>query len=241
MQLLDCTLPTAAENLALDEALLQMDHTGPVLRLWHPTSAFVVVGRGSRLSEEVAQDFCRRRGIPVLRRISGGAAIVTGPGCLMYSLVWEAGNVSIDHLHTHVLQTMAAGLSTLGPPVVRAGISDLALQATRPATPGLLQKISGNSLRRTRQLVLYHGTLLVDFDLALIGQCLRTPPRRPAYRHDRPHGEFVTNLSQSQDAVRSAIVNAWSAHAPMTAWPAAETQTLATQKYQRDSWNAARP
>ena len=46
----------------------------------------VVVGRSSRLDEEVHLDACRAAGVPVLRRPSGGAAIVSGPGCLMYAL-----------------------------------------------------------------------------------------------------------------------------------------------------------
>ena len=55
MRLLDLTLPTAAENVALDEALLdaaeaaseQGSEEPEVLRLWEPTQFFVVVGRSS--------------------------------------------------------------------------------------------------------------------------------------------------------------------------------------------------
>ena len=47
----------------------------------------VVVGRSSQFRVEVRVDACRELGIPVLRRPSGGAAIVAGPGCLMYALV----------------------------------------------------------------------------------------------------------------------------------------------------------
>ena len=80
-----------AENLALDEALLltaeEEKRQQEVLRLWEPRQPFVVLGSSSRIAAEVRLDGCRDRGIPVLRRTSGGAAIVAGPGCLMYALV----------------------------------------------------------------------------------------------------------------------------------------------------------
>ena len=91
MQYLDLTLPTPAENVALDEALLEEAEASasPVetLRLWEPRQPLVVVGRSSRADGEVRIEVCRELGIPVLRRISGGAAVVSGPGCLMYALV----------------------------------------------------------------------------------------------------------------------------------------------------------
>src|SRR5258705_11573433 len=91
MQPFDHRLPTPAENLAFDEALLewaeQGSSDGEFLRLWESTQPMVVVGRSSRVAKEVNEQYCGQEGIPILRRFSGGAAIVTGPGCLMYALV----------------------------------------------------------------------------------------------------------------------------------------------------------
>ena len=65
MRLLDLTLETPAENLALDEALLDAaeSDTGPgeVLRLWESPREFVVLGTSSRAADEVNIDACRRR------------------------------------------------------------------------------------------------------------------------------------------------------------------------------------
>ena len=87
MRLLDLTLPTPQENLALDEALLdwaeESDPNGELLRLWESPQPIVVVGRSSRVRQEVHQAACADCGIPILRRSSGGAAVVVGPGCLM--------------------------------------------------------------------------------------------------------------------------------------------------------------
>ena len=53
MQLLDLTLPTLADNLALDEALLlQAEAGGPeALRFWEWPSYAVVIGAGGKWAE----------------------------------------------------------------------------------------------------------------------------------------------------------------------------------------------
>src|SRR4051812_32394695 len=91
MQFLDLTLPTLAENLALDEALLdEAEDAGrpqECLRLWESPELAVVLGRSSKVHDEVDQGACEADGVTIGRRSSGGCAVVIGPGCLMYSLV----------------------------------------------------------------------------------------------------------------------------------------------------------
>src|SRR5689334_13860556 len=91
MLFLDLTLSRPEENLALDEALLEeAEHAEApreVLRIWEPDKSMVVVGRSSTIAAEVNEQACAERDMPILRRTSGGAAIVAGPGCLMYAVV----------------------------------------------------------------------------------------------------------------------------------------------------------
>jgi lipoate-protein ligase A len=239
MKLLDLTLPTPAENLALDEALLDAAEVDElpdeVLRLWEPAQPMVVVGRSSRVAEEVNMKACRAANVLVFRRSSGGAAIVTGPGCLMFSVVLRYEGRQhlrmIDQAHEHVLGIVASAIAKLVPGVERRGTSDLAIGG---------RKFSGNSLRCKREHLLYHGTLLYDFDLSLIERLLRMPPRMPEYRGGREHGEFVMNLDLNGAALKSAIAEAFDVTEPLTAWPDDATRNLAEQRYSQDSWNLAR-
>ena len=203
MQYLDLTLPTPEENLALDEALLEEAETAgrprEALRIWEPSGVAVILGRSSQAASEVNLEACRRRGLPVLRRTSGGAAVVIGPGCLMYALVLSYQRRpemrAIDHAHRMVLQTMADTLRTLVHDVSCRGTSDLAAGEF---------KFSGNSVRCKRDHLLYHGTLLHDFPLELIDSLLAMPPHVPEYRAGRGHGEFVRNLSVDAGELRRA-------------------------------------
>ncbi len=239
MFLLDLTLPTPAENLALDEALLEqaelMEGPREVLRIWEPAAPMVVIGRSSRVAEEVDLEACRRRGIPVLRRSSGGAAIVAGPGCLMYAVVlsyelrpelrW------IDRAHRCVLETMAAAIVPAVPLIQHRGTSDLAIGEF---------KVSGNSVRCRRRHILYHGTLLYAFALDTIGECLRMPPRQPDYRGGRAHREFVANIPLVCSELRRAVIGAWKAGEALNDWPREATARLVAERYGRDSWHLER-
>lgn len=236
MRCLDLTLSTPAENLALDEALLdeaeRAGHPTETLRLWEPQQPMIVVGRSSRIGAEVHLGFCRQEEIPVLRRSSGGAAIVTGPGCLMYALVLSSRLRpmlrAVDRAHQFVLGTLSAGLQPLVPDVACRGISDLVIGE---------KKFSGNSLRVRRDHLLYHGTLLYDFSLDLIERCLPMPPRQPDYRNRRTHEAFVTNLPLPAAEIRRAVVTAWDAREAYGDWPRDDTDFLVAEKYSRREWN----
>lgn len=239
MDLFDLTLPAPPDNLALDEALLdeaeQSDQPLEALRLWEADNPFVVVGRNSRLEEEVHADACRARGIPILRRASGGAAVVAARGCLMYAVVlsYELRPElrMLDQAHRYVLETTLAGLRPLAADLARQGTSDLTLGQA---------KISGNSLRCRRRSFLYHGTLLYDFPLELIEACLKMPPRQPDYRRERPHSAFVTNLPLAAGELRRALIGAWQAAPAGRDWPRSRVQELVATRYSRTEWNERR-
>ena len=103
------------DHLALDEALLveaDQDVVGESLRVWEFHKHVVVAGRSTRIDDEVDRPYCQAQGIPVLRRCSGGASVVGGPGCLMYTVVLSlAGRVGlnrIDVAHQYVMTRVLA-------------------------------------------------------------------------------------------------------------------------------------
>jgi lipoate-protein ligase A len=232
MDLLDLTLPTPAENLALDEALLDEAEGAAagreVLRLWEAAAPLVVLGRNSLLADEVDAEACRRRGIGIFRRASGGAAILAGPGCLMYALVlsYELRPKlrMLDEAHRFVLNTIARALAPVCGDARPAGTSDLVFGPTN-------LKFSGNSMRCRRRSFLYHGTLLYDFPLALVSECLKLPPRQPAYRENRPHESFLANLPVSAAELRRILVDAWQAEPTNRPWPRARLRELVARGY----------
>jgi lipoate-protein ligase A len=258
MKLLDLTLDGAAENVALDNALVETADAQlatdsasdgrefEILRLWEPARPVVVIGRSSRVAQEVDVEACHAAGATIVRRTSGGAAIVSGPGCMMYAVVLSYRRRpelrGIDVAHAFVLDRIVAALSQHAPGVTRRGTSDLAIvEADSVDTAGMERKFSGNAMRCRRDFLLYHGTLLYDFRLDLAAKLLRTPPRQPEYRHGRSHTDFITNLPLTRETLRTAVVSAFSANEAATneqasEWPREETAKLAQEKYGTVDW-----
>jgi lipoate---protein ligase len=246
MQRLNLTLPTPAENVALDEALLDWAEeeatNGEVFRLWESPQPMVVAGRSSRVALEINVAECERKNIPIIRRSSGGATIVTGPGCLMYAVVlsYKARPElrDIGRAHAFVLDRIIESIKPLLTDtqlVARKGTSDLVLVDSAAAQT--VCKFSGNSLRAKRNHFLYHGTLLYDFDLALITSCLNMPPRQPDYRGARPHADFVTNLPLSREQLMNALNTAWPSPSELKDVPMTRVADLMAARFGRDEWN----
>jgi lipoate-protein ligase A len=230
-RLLDLTLPSPVENLALDDALLdELDEHGgdPVLRFWESDRYFVVLGPSCRLIADVHIPACEQDGIPVLRRASGGGTVVQGPGCLSYAFVlpltWHPDLANIRTTHQLMLDRIALALRRWEPAVAFRGISDLAIDG---------MKISGNAQRRKRNALLFHGTVLHAMRGELIARYLKHPARQPDYREDRPHETFLRTINIPSQELKQAIAAAWGDGLPLDVWPQARLAECVRRVLQR--------
>ncbi|MCA9158747.1 MAG: lipoate--protein ligase family protein [Planctomycetales bacterium] len=239
MQYLELTLPSIAENLALDEALLEeaqaSDMREETLRIWQAHSPFVVLGRSSRVDDEVDQACAAEQSVPVLRRVSGGATVVAGPGCMFYALVLSLEQRPhlrmLDVAHQFVMVSLQSALKSLLPRLEFNGTCDLVVSG---------RKVSGNSVRLVRDWMLYHGTLLLNMDLSLADRLLKHPPREPEYRGGRSHADFLANLQIPYSAVAAALRSHWQADSQCDSVPARRIESLVRDKYSQQAWNLAR-
>ena len=226
----------------MDEWLLQQsdsaDQPCEFFRLWENPVNAVIIGRSSKVDQEVNKEWCSGHGIEFLRRGSGGASVVIGPGCLMYAVVLDyrlrPELKMLDQAHQFVMQKMQQAIRNCGVDVQFQGTCDLTLQG---------RKFSGNSLRCQRHSFLYHGTLLYDFDLSTVQNCLGTPPRQPDYRAGRSHLEFVTNLPVQVEPLSQSLLDAWGSTGNSDfsfQESTSEIETLARDKYLSRKWTYKR-
>jgi lipoate-protein ligase A len=156
-----------------------------------------------------------------------------GPGCLNYALLLKIQSDSpltnITKANAFIMNRNRNALnSLLGGKVLIQGHTDLTLQGT---------KFSGNSQRRRRLFLLFHGSFLLDLDLALVEQTLRMPSRQPPYRCDRAHKDFLTNLHLPATAIKNAMKQIWNATLPLDELPEKRIQQLLRDKYATAAWN----
>lgn len=234
MYLLDYTFDTPEENLACDEALLDLldEGLGPeILRFWEPRSYFVVAGYSNKISTETRLQECENARFPIYRRTSGGGTVLQGMGCLNYSLLLKIdGKKEFENITSATCFIMKRHAEAIAPEVKVQGISDLTLN-------GL--KFSGNAQRRKRSAFLFHGTFLLNFDLSKIESVLSMPSRRPEYRKDRPHSQFLTNLDISAENIKKTLVKTWAASKPFdtAGIPLEQIRKLVLEKYSQRDWN----
>lgn len=265
MKLLDLTLSTPAENLACDEALLDLCEAGQgeeLLRFWESQTHFVVVGYANRVWTDVDRSACEAGKIPILRRCSGGGTVLQGPGCLNYTLILkidEAGPLrSMASASRFIMERNRAALDELlcrsrrrqaAPSFKWKNEQSLLTSAAATVQEPLVSiqgytdlaigglKVSGNAQRRKRRFLLFHGTFLFQFDLSLIERILQVPSKQPEYRRNRAHQDFLSNLATTPESVKCALQQAWRAFEPLESLPREQITLLARDRYETSEWN----
>jgi lipoate---protein ligase len=234
MQFLDITLPTAAENVALDEALVvaaEGGTGGPTLRIWELPDRAVVLGASGRMTEDVDVEACQADGVAIARRSSGGGTVLIGPGALNFTIVLaidaDPRLRTVDTTQLYVLERTAEALRALGPDVQVRGSGDLTLDG---------RKFSGSAQRRLKNYLMVHASLLYGIEAGEVARYLRTPRRQPEYRAGRSHNEFLTTLPLPCAAIRLALRAAWPCEEENTLPPRALAEQLLLDKFGRDDW-----
>ena len=141
-----------AHNLAFEEYIAKSTEGG-VLIVWRDSPA-VVCGRFQNVFRETDVIEAKDRGVPVLRRITGGGTVYHDEGNVNVSLIVDKSEDGIDTL---LLPNLLAG--ALGKIGVNAEVSD----ASDVTVNG--KKISGSARAAAGGREIHHATLLFDADL----------------------------------------------------------------------------
>jgi lipoate-protein ligase A len=183
---------TGAYNMALDEELLARSQAGerlPVLRFYEWSPPAISLGRFQKVEASVDTAACRKYGIDIVRRITGGRAVLHHRE-LSYSIIARIDNPLFPSgvLGTYkvIASCLVAGLRTLGIPaeiVMRGGAhaSLVEKHAKNPAcfsSPSWYEitvkgkKIIGSAQRRQSCAFLQHGSIFLDFESDLAAEVI---------------------------------------------------------------------
>jgi lipoate-protein ligase A len=248
-RLLDDTVPKgAAMNLAIEEAIFTekiANKNRPTVRFWinHPA---VIVGYSQSVEAEVNLDVCGREGIEVVRRFSGGGTVYQDPGILNYSIT-----IDVDHPLVKG-QDIVQSQETLCSGVI-AALKALGTYPVFESPSNILindKKVSGNAQARRKNVILHHGTLLVNADLDLLVKALDVPSPVGTVKGVSSKKSPVTNLSDELgwlvlmekvvDSLKQGFEQAFSVHLLKDSLSKTEerlAEKLYIEKYSRKEWN----
>jgi len=176
-------------NMAVDEAIAESCRRGlslPTLRLYRWKHPALTIGYFQKIERDIDEAACRAERIPVIRRITGGRAVLHGND-LTYSV---ASGIHVPELPSTIRGTfleisrgLIEGLRQLGlqaesvrSPVREKGRSPVCFMSTswyEISCNG--RKIIGSAQRRWKDGMLQQGALLFDFDPNLYYKLFRFP------------------------------------------------------------------
>jgi lipoate-protein ligase A len=223
--------------MAVDEALLAGvgARTSPqTVRVYAWVRPTVSVGYSQEASTEVDRAACERAGVDVVKRPTGGRAVLHA-GELTYSVSGISGEPplgrTIMESYRAIAAALVAGLEVLG---VDADLVQLSTEPTGasggPSPPCFVsagrfeiavegRKLVGSAQRRIENAVLQHGSLLLDASHVELADLLRTADNRLRRRVRQSLSEKTTNLSSilgrrvsfddAADALRAGFEAAW--------------------------------
>ncbi len=189
-RLINSGFQTGAMNMALDEALLHSVARGdslPVLRFYRWQPATVTLGYAQSVVTDVDLDVCRQAGLDVVRRSTGGRAVLHDHE-VTYSVIAPLnadlfGNSVLDcyRVISEVLQKtlLQLGLPAQLVPGKPRGDSQNAMKAVCFTTPSQYElvvdgrKVAGSAQKRHGQSFLQHGSIPIEMDLELLGKALK--------------------------------------------------------------------
>jgi len=239
-------------NMAIDEAVLtaRLEKRAPnTLRFycWKPSA--VSIGKFQNVDNEVFLENCRKHGVDVVKRITGGGTVYHDEEDeITYSAVASKKDLETEDI-TAVYAKIYSGIAEA---VKKLGIAADFDEGNAKTCPNLTvegRKISGSAQSHKGNVVLQHGTLLVSVDLEKMFTFLRVPWAKTCMEVVNVAKDKITSIralgkNVSIPEIHSALVEGFKkalnvkfVDAELTHYERALADKLYREKYSTDDWN----
>jgi len=267
---LDTGFLTGYENMSLDEAIFtssQQKKSPPTLRIYGWIPPAVSLGYFQKAENAVDLEACKRRGVDVVRRLSGGRAVLHHHE-LTYSLICREGTSplgsSVLETYKTISECLISTLNDLGLQVqwVASREKHTAAQekdktASCFSSPSWYEitvegkKICGSAQKRGDGVLLQHGSLLIDYDPELLAEVLLSRKGEEEFLTEIRTSTTAINRHLSQkidfDQLKKLVLKSFKDQLQISLTPGELSEHeahlkdhLLKEKYATDNWNLHR-
>lgn len=252
--IIDRNPSSGARNMAVDEYLfVQVSRTpATFLRFYQWLRPTVSLGYSQDIHKVVDVDFCRKKGIDIVRRITGGKVVLHDRE-VTYSVASSEPAVFTDTLkgsYRLISRALVRGLEIVGlsarlaegsPPGYSKGTMPCFAFPARDEIEVGGKKIVGSAQKRTGISFLQHGSILLQRDEDLLSEVSASPSGEgevgmtslsDELNHDVDFDQVVAALGQGFSAFFDVVLE------PFSLDSAGEDTVAAIQraKYDLESW-----
>ena len=251
-RMLELQTDNAYMNMSIDEAIMAAriaEKVPNTLRFyrWNPSS--ISFGKNQNPEAEVYVENCRRLGVDLVRRVSGGGTVYHDfEGEVTYSVVAKVedlGSADVTSVYAKIYEAIKDALRLLGI-TADFGTGD-AKNCPNMTVSG--KKISGSSQSISRAVVLQHGTVLRKVDLPKMFTLLKLRNVDCAQAADIAKRKITSIQDElghgvEPETVANALLQGFRAmmriqleKASLTPFEINLSNTLCKEKYATPEWN----
>ncbi|NHV96512.1 MAG: lipoate--protein ligase family protein [Thaumarchaeota archaeon] len=161
-----------------------------------PASPYVCIGYHQELEREVDVEYCRERGLPIIRRSQGGGAVYLDGNQLFYQIIGsersEVIPFGVKELFERLLQPIVYIYRRLGVPAEFKPVNDIVVRG---------RKISGNGAGKIGSSTVLVGNIILDLDYESMARVLKVPSEKFRDKMAQSMREWVTSLKKELGGV----------------------------------------
>jgi len=235
-----------ALNMAIDKAVVEsvsFNESSPTMRFYGWDPPCVTIGCFQSAADEVDLDVCKRLGVDVVRRRTGGGAVFhDAMGEITYSVICPERMVGPDILASYrlVCGWIVDALRTFGIEAEHRPINDVHVNG---------KKVSGNAQTRRSGVFAMHGTVLYKVDRARMFGVLRVGKEKVSDKEVKDVGQGVIGVSEltnvGLDDLQEAMVLSFLKEkqwfpGELSNDELARADSLVASRYAKEQWNLSR-
>ncbi|MDQ1280958.1 MAG: lipoate---protein ligase [Thermoproteota archaeon] len=192
-RVLDLNINDAYLNMAIDEAIcrLRAENRSPnTIRFYRWKPSAVSLGYFQLVDQEVNLNACKKLGVDVIRRMTGGGAVYHSfEGEVTYSIIVNQSHPKIpaDIIRSYevICSGIVGSMKNLGINAEFTPINDICVNG---------KKISGNAQTRRWGVLVQHGTILLDTDIKTMFTVLKVSKEKISDKMIKSAEERVTTI-----------------------------------------------